>query len=157
LLPQVCKSSELGRTLCPAEQKLWSSSESGPLAPALRSVLSCKRGGLAALTSTNSCVPGDLLTFLLWAFLVHRPITRTEIFFVKVAAGLALCTLAVGLPLAGYIAWAQAPYAPRYIDTKQIDVFVLGASNQYALWIFPYRLVNGKLAPEVGSQMVWVS
>src|SRR5215472_5933715 len=45
----------------------------------------------------------------LWAFLVHRPIAPTEIFFAKVAAGLALYTLVAGLPLAGYIVWAQAP------------------------------------------------
>jgi hypothetical protein len=51
----------------------------------------------------------------------------------------------------------QVSYEPRYIDSRQIDVFVLGSSNQYAIWIFPSRLVNGRLAPKVGSQMVWVS
>ena len=45
----------------------------------------------------------------LWAFLIHRPITRTEIFFGKVIAGLMLYVLATGLPLIGFIAWALVP------------------------------------------------
>src|SRR6267154_4720612 len=35
----------------------------------------------------------------LWAFLVHRPITRTEIFFAKITAGLILYFLSVSLPM----------------------------------------------------------
>ena len=45
----------------------------------------------------------------LWAFLIHRPITRTEIFLGKVIAGLMLYVLATGLPLIGFIAWALVP------------------------------------------------
>ena len=45
----------------------------------------------------------------LWAFLIHRPTTRTEIFFGKVIAGLMLYVLATGLPLIGFIAWALVP------------------------------------------------
>src|SRR5262249_55774851 len=37
----------------------------------------------------------------LWAFLVHRPITRTKIFFAKIIVGLLLYFLAVSLPLLG--------------------------------------------------------
>jgi hypothetical protein len=40
----------------------------------------------------------------LWAFLVHRPLTRTQIFAAKVTAGLSLYVVAVGLPLLGLIA-----------------------------------------------------
>ncbi len=45
----------------------------------------------------------------LWAFLIHRPATRTEIFVGKTIAGLTLYVLGAGLPLAGFIAWALAP------------------------------------------------
>jgi ABC-type transport system involved in multi-copper enzyme maturation permease subunit len=45
----------------------------------------------------------------LWAFLIHRPTTRTEIFLGKVIAGLMLYVLATGLPLIGFIAWALVP------------------------------------------------
>src|SRR6266568_745270 len=37
----------------------------------------------------------------LWAFLVHRPITRTEIFFAKIVGGLLLYVATVSLPLLG--------------------------------------------------------
>ncbi len=45
----------------------------------------------------------------LWAFLVHRPASRTEIFFGKIIAGLAIYIVAAGLPLACFIAWAAMP------------------------------------------------
>jgi ABC-type transport system involved in multi-copper enzyme maturation permease subunit len=45
----------------------------------------------------------------LWAFLVHRPISRTEIFFGKVTAGLCLYVLGAGLPLVGFIVMATIP------------------------------------------------
>jgi hypothetical protein len=45
----------------------------------------------------------------LWAFLVHRPITRTEIFFAKIIVGLLLYFLAVTLPLLGYLIWISIP------------------------------------------------
>src|SRR5215471_6856573 len=45
----------------------------------------------------------------LWAFLVHRPITRTEIFFAKIMAGLLIYFLAVSLPLLGYLIWISVP------------------------------------------------
>jgi len=45
----------------------------------------------------------------LWAFLVHRPAPRTEIFLGKVIAGLALYALVAVLPLTGYVIWALVP------------------------------------------------
>jgi ABC-type transport system involved in multi-copper enzyme maturation permease subunit len=42
----------------------------------------------------------------LWTFLVHRPVTRTQIFFGKIFAGLVLYVLVTGLPLTGYLIWA---------------------------------------------------
>lgn len=44
-----------------------------------------------------------------WAFLVHRPATRTTLFFGKVVPGLCLYLLAVSLPLLGLAAWDAAP------------------------------------------------
>src|SRR5213075_3174548 len=41
----------------------------------------------------------------LWAFLVHRPITRTGIFFAKITAGLLIYFLTVSLPMLGYLIW----------------------------------------------------
>ena len=49
----------------------------------------------------------------LWAFLIHRPMTRTGIFLGKVIAGLGLYALVVGLPLLGFIVWARLPGACR--------------------------------------------
>ena len=45
----------------------------------------------------------------LWAFLIHRPMTRTGIFLGKVMAGLGLYALVAGLPLLGFILWARLP------------------------------------------------
>ena len=45
----------------------------------------------------------------LWTFLVHRPVTRTQVFFGKILAGLVLYILVAGLPLTGYLIWALAP------------------------------------------------
>ena len=45
----------------------------------------------------------------LWAFLVHRPITRTEIFFAKIIGGLLIYFVTVGLPVLGYLIWISIP------------------------------------------------
>jgi hypothetical protein len=45
----------------------------------------------------------------LWAFLVHRPVTRTDVFLSKVVAGLVLYTLTVGLPLLVLVVAARVP------------------------------------------------
>ena len=45
----------------------------------------------------------------LWAFLVHRPVTRTEIFYSKIIAGLVVYLVAAGLPLAGFAVWTVVP------------------------------------------------
>jgi ABC-type transport system involved in multi-copper enzyme maturation permease subunit len=45
----------------------------------------------------------------LWAFLIHRPLTRTQIFFSKTFAGLLLYLLMPGLPLLGCILWVAIP------------------------------------------------
>lgn len=44
-----------------------------------------------------------------WAFLVHRPATRTSLFLGKVIGGLILYLPAMGLPLLGAALWAATP------------------------------------------------
>lgn len=74
--------------------------------------------GLLRITSVIYAVFGAALGWLqihherprdLWAFLVHRPITRTGIFFAKIIAGLLLYAVSVSLPMVGYIIWVQVP------------------------------------------------
>jgi hypothetical protein len=45
----------------------------------------------------------------LWAFLIHRPITRTKIFFAKIIGGLLIYFGTVSLPLLGYLIWISIP------------------------------------------------
>jgi ABC-type transport system involved in multi-copper enzyme maturation permease subunit len=45
----------------------------------------------------------------LWAFLVHRPMTRTAILVSKIVAGLCLYTLGAGLPLLGFVILVWTP------------------------------------------------
>lgn len=45
----------------------------------------------------------------LWAFLVHRPESRTRIFLSKVVAGLVLYGLAAGVPLGSFALWCSVP------------------------------------------------
>ena len=45
----------------------------------------------------------------LWAFLIHRPITRTRIFAAKLLAGLCLYSLAAGLPMLALVILVWTP------------------------------------------------
>src|SRR6185369_3647467 len=45
----------------------------------------------------------------LWAFLIHRPVTRTEIFWGKSIAGFCLYLLGAGLPLIVLVAVVRTP------------------------------------------------
>ena len=45
----------------------------------------------------------------LWAFLIHRPVTRSEIFWSKAIAGLSLYIFAIGLPFAVLVAVVRVP------------------------------------------------
>jgi hypothetical protein len=71
-----------------------------------------------ALRSLNPLEFGAILGWLqirseshrdLWAFLVHRPISRTRILASKVAAGMVLYALGAGLPLVVLVAVARTP------------------------------------------------
>lgn len=67
-----------------------------------------------------------------WAFLVHRPLSRTSIFLGKAAAGLALLYLAVGIPFAASIAWCAssgfwaAPFRPGLAVPWMVDILAGG-------------------------------
>jgi hypothetical protein len=58
----------------------------------------------------------------LWAFLVHRPITRGQLFLGKTLAGLGLYSAVAGLPLACFVGWAwrpgdmAAPFDPAMLE-----------------------------------------
>ena len=71
----------------------------------------------------------------LWVFLVHRPATRTQIFFGKILAGLVLYILVAGLPLTGYLIWALAPghvAAPfEWAMLRPVAVFSLSGMVYY--------------------------
>src|ERR1017187_4693524 len=71
----------------------------------------------------------------LWAFLIHRPMTRTGIFLGKVMAGLGLYALVVGLPLLCFIVWARLPghvAAPFEIAMlRPVAVYVLAGILYY--------------------------
>ena len=88
----------------------------------------------------------------LWAFLVHRPITRTEIFLAKIAAGLVLYSLAGGLPLIGYILWVRFPgHVAAPFEWGMVmpfaAVFLLGI-----IWYFAGMLTSLRPARWYGSR-----
>jgi hypothetical protein len=75
-------------------------------------------GGLLKETFYFCAILGAVLGWLqihnerrgdLWSFLVHRPVTRTQIFLAKIAAGAGLYVLAAGAPLAAFILWGIIP------------------------------------------------
>ena len=54
-----------------------------------------------------------------WAFLLHRPVSRSSLFFGKVTAGLALYLPAVSIPFAGAVVWAATPgHVPAPFDWR---------------------------------------
>jgi hypothetical protein len=71
----------------------------------------------------------------LWAFLMHRPVTRTEIFLGKTLAGLGLYAVVVGVPLLSFIAWARwprhvaAPFEPAML--QPVAAYVLAGILPY--------------------------
>ena len=71
----------------------------------------------------------------LWAFLLHRPMTRTGIFLAKTLAGLALYAVVVGVPLLCFILWAlwpghvAAPFEPAML--RPLATYVLGGIGFY--------------------------
>ena len=71
----------------------------------------------------------------LWAFLVHRPTTRTEIFLAKIIAGLGIYAVVTCLPLACFIAWGRMPghiAAPfEWPRVLHVFAFVLGGVAFY--------------------------
>jgi len=73
----------------------------------------------------------------LWAFLIHRPITRTEIFWGKSIAGLCLYAFGTGVPLFILITVVRLPghvAAPFEwaMTTPLVSVFLTGAAYYFA-------------------------
>lgn len=74
--------------------------------------------GFLLVTTIGAALGGALLGLLQvvpelrreqWAFLVHRPATRTALFMGKALAGLSLYLVATGIPLLGAAVWAATP------------------------------------------------
>ena len=78
----------------------------------------------------------------LWAFLIHRPLTRTQIFFAKVAAGFALYCLTAGLPLLVWVAVSATPgkFAAPFewaMALEVVAIFLMGM-----VWYFAGMLTG---------------
>ncbi len=57
----------------------------------------------------------------LWAFLMHRPMTRTEMFLGKALAGLGLYAVVVGGPLLVFLGWARWPgHVPAPFEVRML-------------------------------------
>ena len=73
----------------------------------------------------------------LWAYLIHRPVTRTEIFWGKTIAGLCLYVLGAGLPLSVLIAvvplpgHVAAPFEWAMV-LPLVTIFLTGAAYYFA-------------------------
>ncbi len=108
----------------------------------------------APATTTIGAAAGGLLLGVLqtvfearrdhWALLVHRPISRRDIFWGKVLVGLSLLYLAVGIPYALAMLWAAtpghlaAPFDHRLALPGIIDILV-GSSYYFAGLIIGLR------------------
>ncbi len=73
----------------------------------------------------------------LWGFLIHRPVTRTDIFWGKTIAGLGLYAFAAGLPLLGLIVFVQTPgqiAAPFEwaMTVPLLEIFLAGIAAYFA-------------------------
>ena len=102
-----------------------------------------------------------------WAFLRHRPVSATRLFFGKLAAALFIYLLVVGVPLSGVIWWAATPghffgpwlwqmAVPSLLDLLCGTVYVLAGmliGLREARW-FGSRLLPVGLAI-VCSGMTW--
>jgi hypothetical protein len=80
----------------------------------------------------------------LWAFLVHRPITRTQIFRAKTEAGLCLYLLGAGLPFLGLLCYVvlpgsvAAPFEPSMI-LPSVVVLLMGIPYYFAGYLTGLR------------------
>jgi ABC-type transport system involved in multi-copper enzyme maturation permease subunit len=78
----------------------------------------------------------------LWAFLVHRPLTRTQIFLGKSVAGLSLYLLMPGLPLLACVLWVAVPgHVPAPFEW-QMALPIAGAFLTGVVWYFAGMLTG---------------
>ena len=87
-------------------QRGWQGPESLCAAPflAVMTIGAAAGGALLGLLQTVSETRRDQ-----WAFFIHRPATRAQLFFGKVTGGIGLLVAALGIPLLGAALWAATP------------------------------------------------
>ncbi len=88
----------------------------------------------------------------LWAFLVHRPVTRTTIFLSKVIAGLTLYVLTVGLPLLYFILWVKTPGNVAAPFDWGMALPIMAAFLSGVAWYFAGMLTSIRQARWYGSR-----
>jgi ABC-type transport system involved in multi-copper enzyme maturation permease subunit len=88
----------------------------------------------------------------LWAFLVHRPVTRTTIFLSKAIAGLLLYALAVGLPLGYFVLWVRMPGQVAAPFEWGMGWLPLAAFLSGVAWYFAGMLTGLRQARWYGSR-----
>jgi hypothetical protein len=88
-------------------------------------------------------------------FLLHRPLTRTQIFGVKLLVGIALTVVIAGVPLTLYTLWAAMPGShaspfywsmavPYWLNAARLPIAYLGA---FLSGLRPGRWLGSRLLP----------
>ena len=98
----------------------------------------------------------------LWAFLVHRPLSRTRIFWAKTMAGLALYSLGAGLPLAIFVVFVRLPgkvAAPFEwgMVWPLFCLFLTGLAYYFAGALTGLRHARWYLSRSFGLGMAWLA
>jgi len=83
----------------------------------------------------------------LWAYLVHRPVTRHDIFLGKTIAGLVLYGVSAGLPLAGLVVvvWLPGHVAAPFewpMALPLLEIFLAGLAGYFAGVLTGLRLAR---------------
>jgi hypothetical protein len=105
------------------ENALWATLLALALGVALNLALTANIESFAGITVTSTTMFGFSATGLgfglliifqdqrrgRWAFLTHRPISRSRVFWAKVLAGITLHLLATGIPFLIAIWWVATP------------------------------------------------
>jgi hypothetical protein len=93
-----------------------------------------------------------------WHWLLHRPLTRKQIIFVKLAAGVAVYLVCGALPILWYAGWAASPRthpSPFYwsMTAETCEAWALSLSLYFAAFLcglWPAHTVGPRWAPVVG-------
>lgn len=99
-----------------------------------------------------------------WAFLTHRPVDRSLVFWGKTVAGLAWYTIAVGLPTLALFFWRMqpshqsTPWVPRLMLADLVD-FIGGSAFYFAaqlVMLLHSRWFGSRVIPLVGA-FAWLA